>query len=63
MDQTVAFTPKLAKTLEQETGRPVAPGDGQPIWVWIALAVTLTAAGTITVAYVRLRRRLRIASA
>lgn len=63
VDQTVAFTPKLAKTLERKTGRPLAPGDGQPIWVWIALTVALTAAGTITVAYARLRRRLRTASA
>ncbi|MGZ5398297.1 MAG: hypothetical protein ACXWEI_23440, partial [Mycobacterium sp.] len=63
VDQTVAFTPKLAKTLERKTGKPVAPGDGQPIWIWIALAVALTAAGAITVAYLRLRRRLRTASA
>ena len=62
VDQTVAFTPKLADTLERKTGRPAAPGDAQPIWIWIALAVALAAAAAATVAYVRLRRRLRTAS-
>jgi hypothetical protein len=62
VDQTVAFTPKLAHKLERKTGQPSAPGDAQPIWIWIALAVALTAAGAVSVAYVRLRRRLHTAS-
>jgi hypothetical protein len=55
VDQTIAFTPKLADTLERETARPSAPGDAQPIWLWLALAAALTAAGAVSVAYVRLR--------
>jgi hypothetical protein len=62
VDQTIAFTPKLADKLKRKTGRPAAPNDGQAIWMWVALAMALTAACVITVAYLRLRRRLRTAS-
>jgi hypothetical protein len=62
VDQTVDFTPELAQTLEQKTGKPATPSDGQPIWIWAILAVVVMAAIAITTAYVRLRRRLRIAA-
>jgi hypothetical protein len=61
IDKTVDFTPKLAKALDEKTGTPAAPGDGQPIWIWALLAAVLAAGAAVTTAYLRLRRRLKAA--
>lgn len=61
IDQTVEFTPELAETLEQKTGTPAAPADGQPLWIWALLAAVLAAGGAVTTAYLRLRRRINAA--